>query len=122
MITHAEIEAADYTEVMPDTCDVTRHTKTGTDALNNDIYTWAVIENDVKCRREVEADDEDGREVYIDTQVVRADYKFYVEPGTDVTEKDRIVFGGGTYEVLYVEPFQDIDGQYTKEVFTAIVR
>ena len=39
-----------------------------------------------------------------------------------VTEQNRIVFGGLTYEILYVEPFQDIDSQYTKEVLAAIVR
>ena len=118
MRTVAQMKAADYTEIMPDTCDIKAYTSLGNDRLNKPLYEWTVETADVSCRREVLSERETTREfIGQDQKHVTAEYRFYLESGTTVTERNRLTFDGEDYEILYVAPFQDIDSAYTQEVW-----
>jgi hypothetical protein len=62
-----------------------------------------------------------GREIQIGAEVVIADYILHI--GTvDVTEQDRILLDGITYEILTVRNFQDGINSHHRECYLRTVR
>ena len=62
-----------------------------------------------------------GREIKVGTEVVVADFELFVLD-IDLTEQDRVVVNGITYEVLMVARRQDGIGNHHREAFLRTVR
>lgn len=102
--------------LLPDTCVIQRYTQTGT-ALNNDpIYIWATLAT-VKCR----ISDAGGNESKEPNQAVITNPKIFL-PVTDVTEKDRLLIDGDTYEVHVVYTIKGMAVAHHIEVEASLVK
>lgn len=62
-----------------------------------------------------------GREIKVGAEVVQAEYLLYIED-VDITEQDRVVLDGVTYDVLLVDERQDGVGIHHKECWLRAVR
>lgn len=87
-------------ESLTDVCSISRPTDTA-DAFGGQARTWSTVAASVPCRiaPETRRPVEEGREGRF---AVIGDYVVTLPAGQDVTERDRIVIGGVTYEVLGV--------------------
>lgn len=106
-----------FEDLLIQVCDVERFTQTGTDDYGNPVKSWAVIHDDEPCRLTSGG----GREIIKDAQVVIADYKLFIGD-VDITEQDRVVISGITYEVLLVEGYSDFIAEHHKQCFLQVVR
>ena len=106
-----------YTNLLINTCDVTRYTIGVADDYGNPAKTWAVHLDDEACRIQ----DAKGREVMVGAEVVVADYKLFLGD-VDVTEQDRIVLDSITHEILMVTDKQDGVDSHHKEIYLRTVR
>jgi len=106
-----------FTSLLINTCDVERFTLGVADSYGNPIKTWAVVINDEPCRLM----DAGGREIQIGAEVVIADNKLFIA-NDDITERDRIVILGKTYEILLVETRQDSVSGHHLELLLRLVR
>ena len=79
------------------TCDVSRQAA-GQDALGQRNGAWADDSTGNPCLLQPKS----GKEFKRDDRVVVSTLKLFLQPGVDVTEDDRIVPGGKTYNVLFV--------------------
>jgi len=91
-----------FADLLIHTCTIRRYTEGAVDAYGNPVKTWADYLVDQPCRLTSSS----GREVTYDTQVVIADYRLFIA-AVDITERDRVVISGKTYEVLLVEGYSD---------------
>jgi head-tail adaptor len=80
------------------TCVIRRYTSSSKDAHGNLIKVWSDLATDVACRLQPRR----GREAVQPTQVVIGSHVLFLETGTDITERDRVVVAASTYEVLFV--------------------
>lgn len=113
-----------YTSLLIDTCDVERYTTGANDAYNQPTKTWAVHLNDIACRFQSGTGRGIGRagmEVRVDAKVVVADYLVFFGD-VDITERDRVVSGGVTYEIIIVADKQDGVDSHHKECMLKAVR
>ena len=62
-----------------------------------------------------------GREIKVDAEIVIADYKLFIGD-VDITEQDRVVISGLTYEVLLVQTYADSLTDHHKQVWMRISR
>ena len=106
-----------YTSLLIDTCTIQRYTEGAKDNYGNPILTWADHLVDEPCRLTTAK----GRELKVGAEIVIADYKLFVE-SIDVTEQDRIVISGNTYEILLVEDYTDGSASHHKQVWLRISR
>jgi len=108
-----------YTTLLINTCTVQRFTESlPPDAYGNPVLTWDLtyLEN-VPCRLTTSS----GREIKVGAELVIADYKLFLND-VDITEQDKIVISGITYEVLLVADKQDGIGSHHKECFMRATR
>lgn len=102
--------------LLPQTCVIQRYTKTGV-ALNNDpVYSWATLATP-KCRLYRQS----GKEFDQPHQAVVTTPKVMMMV-TDVTEKDRLVIGGETYEVLVVNTIYGMSSAHHLELEVMLVK
>jgi|SRR5690349_19633282 len=100
LLSDAEITAmrAETDSILPGTCVVSRATFTP-DGHGGQTATWAPTST-VVCRLDTKPSD---METVVNNALnVTARYTMYFKYNADVTEKDRLVFGGKTYEVTAV--------------------
>ena len=94
-----------FTTLLIDTCTTQRFTEGAADAYGVLVKTWANNLEDQACRLETSPISA-GREIKVGAEVVVADNRIYVLD-VDITEQDRVIIYGITYEVLLVESFSD---------------
>jgi hypothetical protein len=106
-----------FDSLLINTCTVKRLNETGEDAYGNPTGSWDDHLTDQDCRLMIT----NGREVVIGAEVVVADYKLFIGD-VDITERDRVVIGSDTYEVLLVAPRQDGSSEHHLECYLRTVR
>ena len=106
-----------YHELLIQTAQVSRYTAGAADAYGVPLKSWVVRLNAVPCR----VSNSGGREIKVGAEVVIADYQLFFED-EDVTEQDRAVIDGLTYEILLVERPEDNVNGHHKECMVRIVR
>lgn len=106
-----------YTSLLINTCTVQRNTAGAQDAYGTPADAWADHLADIACRLMAGT----GKEITVGAEVVIAKYKLFLGD-VDITEQDRVVIGGVTYEVLLVTDKQDESGSHHKECFMRVVR
>lgn len=110
-----------YTSLLIDTCTVRRYTEGPVDGYGIPTETWADHLTGQACRLESLVDREPGKEVRVGAEIVIADYTLFVQD-IDVTERDRVVIDGLTYEVLFVESRSNGTTTHHKELQLRILR
>ena len=88
-----------FKQLLNKTCVIRRFTSSSNDAHGNPVKVWSDLATDIACRLQPRR----GREALQPTQVVVGTHVLYLEAGVDITERDRVVVGATTYEVLFVE-------------------
>lgn len=106
-----------YTTLLIDTCTIRRYTEGARDGYGKPARTWTDHLTDQACRLARPK----GREVMVGVEVVIADYILFTQD-IDVTEEDRIVSGGVTYEILLVKIPQNGTDDHHKELFLRTIR
>jgi len=87
-----------FKQLLNSTCVIRRFTSSSKDAHGNLVKVWSDLAIDVPCRLQAIR----GRETTQPVQVVVGTHMLFLEP-RDITEKDRVVIGSDTFEVLFVE-------------------
>ena len=106
-----------FESLLISTCTIQRYTEGAADGYGKPERTWADHLADQACRLVPGS----GREITIGAEVVIAEYKLFLG-NIDVTEQDRVVIDGNTYQVLLVVPRQDGAGNHHKELIMRLVR
>ena len=106
-----------YTSLLIETCTTQRFTEGVIDDYGNPTKTWADHLTDEPCRLNANR----GRELKFGAEIVVADYELFLDD-VDITEQDRVVLDGNTYEVLLVEEYADSLGDHHKQVWMRIAR
>ena len=110
-----------YADLLKDTCTIRRYTTDGTlDDDGHPVETMADHLVDEPCRKE-ETVTGAGREIYIGAQVVIAEYILFLG-AIDVTERDQIIIGDVTYEILLVQIYGDSDSTHHTKLSIRTVR
>ena len=87
-----------YTSLLINTCTIKAFTEGAVDAYGNPAKTWAATYEDEPCRWSTPK----NAEVKVGAEVVIADLQLFLGGDTEVTEQDRVVLDGTTYEILSV--------------------
>ena len=87
---------------LKDRCVVQRYTEGTADVYGIPAKVWTYHLKNLPCRLVAGS----GREIQIGARVVVAEYKLIMR-GVDITEQDRVIIGGITYEVLLVADDQN---------------
>ena len=106
-----------YLDLLNDTCTIQRDAVGGPNAYGWPVPAWADHLLLEPCRIQTGV----GREVKVGAEVVIADYKLFLDD-VDITEQDRVIINGVTYEVLLVSDKQDWPGNHHKECLMRTVR
>ena len=106
-----------FTSLLINTCTVERFTEGAADAYGNPAQTWATHLAAQACRVSTPR----NREVQVGAEVVLADLQLFL-PDVDITEQDRVVLGGLTYEVLSATDRQDGVGDHHVECMLRAVK
>ena len=106
-----------YTTLLINSCTVRRYTTGAADSWGALEETWGNHLTDQDCRIAIPK----GREIMVGAEVVVADYVLFTQD-IDVTEQDRIVLDGVTYEILLVKPLQDSTTDHHLELYLRVVR
>ena len=113
-----------YTSLLVETCTTQRYTEGARDAAGAPAKTWADNLTDIACRFQSGTGRGIGRagmEVRVGAKLVIADYLLFLGD-VDITEQDRVVSGGITYEVILVADKQDGVDSHHKECLVKAVR
>lgn len=112
-----------YTSLLIETCTISRNTPGAAGNYGTPAPAWADYLTDQACRRVTAGGggSKGGREIYVGAEVVVADYTFFLQD-IDVTEQDRIISGGVSYEVLMVDRKQGDAVTHHKEAHVRTVR
>ena len=105
-----------YTSLLIETCTIQRFTEGVIDDYGNPTLTWADHLTEA-CRLNANK----GRELKFGAEIVVADYRLFLGD-VDITEQDRVVLDGKTYEVLLVEEDADSIADHHKQVWMRIAR
>ena len=106
-----------FTSLLTNTCTTQRFTEGVADSYGNPALTWADHLVDEACRLMATS----GRELKVGAELVVADYKLFLGD-VDITEQDRVIISGITYEVLLVEDKQDSTTSHHKECHMRVSR
>lgn len=87
-----------FKQMLNATGTIRRFTSTAKNSHGNPVKIWSDLATDVPCRLQPRR----GREAVQPTQVVVGSHILFLEIGTDITERDRVVVSANTYEVLFV--------------------
>ena len=115
-----------FTSLLIETCTIERYGTGIADAYGTPEKTWADIPTlvDEPCRLMAGTSGSNtsaGREFTIGAKLVVADYIMFIGD-VDITEQDRVVTGGVTYEILMVADRADGISSHHKEVWLKAVR
>lgn len=101
-----------YSSLLINTCTIKRHAITGTDAYGQPIYNWVDHLIDQSCRWSTPK----NTEIKIGAEVVIVDRQLFLED-IDITEQDRVVMDGETFEVIASVKRQDGISEHHVEAF-----
>lgn len=107
-----------FAELLIDTCTVRRYRTGDADDYGKPAQEWYDLATDQPCRLMATT----GREVLVGAEVVIADYKLFIEDTSSITEQDRIIVDGSTYEILSVMNRKDGIGVHHRELLMRTVR
>ena len=111
-----------FTCLLMDSCDIRRNTIGAQDGYGTPEPNWANYLEDQACRiYGFTPNSGAGREVYVGAKLVVAD-KLMMIGDIDITEQDRVVSDGITYEVLMITLRQDGQGSHHKQCHLKTVR
>jgi len=111
-----------FTSLLVDTCNIQRNTIGVQDAYGTPTASWANHLEGQSCRiYGFTPNFGAGKEFYIGAKLVVAD-KLMMIADVDITEQDRVVSGGITYEVLMVTLRQDGHESHHKQCHLKTVR
>ena len=107
-----------FASLLIDTCTVQRYAEGAADTYGNPTLAWDLtyLENE-PCRLTTSS----GREMKVGAEIVIADYKLFIDT-VDITEQDRMVLGGITYEILLVQDYADSSSNHHKQIWMRISR
>jgi hypothetical protein len=100
-----------FTDLLINTCTVQRWASLVSDDYGQPVKTWNDYLVDQKCRLSYPK----GRQVQRDTEVIPVEAVLFLE-NIDVTEYDRVIVDGITYEILFVATLQGGSGNHHKEL------
>ena len=106
-----------FASLLIHTCTVKKFGSVSDDDYGNPIKVWVDDATD-DCRLTASP----GREIKVGAEVVVADYKLFVKGTLDITEQDRVVISGVTYEVLLVQGYSDGTILHHKQCWLRTVR
>lgn len=106
-----------YISLLISECTIQRFNEGTKDNYGNPALTWADHLVDTPCRLMASS----GREIKVGAELVIADYKLFLG-AVDITEQDRVVLDGNTYELLLVQDRADGTNSHHKEVMMRISR
>ena len=106
-----------FETLLINTCTTKRFTEGAPDAYGNPVKTWADHLTNQDCRLASSS----GREVKVGAEVVIADYKLFIGD-VDITEQDRVIVDGITYEVLLVQTYADSVDDHHKQCWLRVAR
>jgi len=101
-----------FINALKDRCIIQRFTEGTVNNYGHPAKLWTYLLRDVPCRLVAGT----GRELQVGAEVVIAEYKLILRDVT-ITEQDRVIIGGITYEVLLVA-----SRQTAKECVLRVVR
>lgn len=111
-----------YADLLINTCTTRRFSEGAFDDYGVRVKTWADGLTNQRCRLAPSSGvGFGGREIKVGAEVVIADYKLFIED-VDITEQDRVIISGITYEVLLVEDFADSTATHHKRCWLKVVR
>ena len=100
-----------------DTCDIQRFAEGAVDDYGHPAKTWTTLHDDEPCRHVSGK----GREVKVGQEVVIIYDELFVGD-IDVTEQDRVVLDGTTYQIVAVVFRKDDIGDHHKHLFLEVVK
>lgn len=100
-----------YSSLLIQTCDIQRYTDSGAGNYNRPTKSWADLHASEPCRFNITK----GNEIRMDNEIVISYWTLFVGD-IDVTERDRVIFGGETYEIVLIKPFQNGSADHHKEL------
>lgn len=107
-----------YDSLLIHTCTTRRYPVAGAaDAYGTPATVWANKLENQPCRLVAAP----GTELKVGAEIVVADYKLFVK-SIDITEQDRVVIGGLTYEILLVQDYADSASSHHKQCWLRISR
>ena len=107
-----------FANLLIHTCTVQRYTEGAQDDYGNPILTWDLTYiEDEPCRLTASS----GKEIKVGAEIVIADYKLFLDT-VDITEQDRVVISGDTYEILSVQDYADSSASHHKQAWLRISR
>lgn len=98
--------------LLRNTCTIQTQSVTSRDALGHDVFTWANTYTGVVCRLQGGSGNKET------TQTKEAGiypFTLWLLPTQTITEKDRVVFAGATYQVKGVATAYDGNGAASHE-------
>jgi len=105
-----------FNSLLINTCTIQQYTEGAIDEYGNPAKDWD--DTVVNCRWSTPS----NREVKIGAEVVIADLQLFLTDEVVVTEQDRVVIEGKTYEVLSSSKRQDGFGSHHRELLLRTVR
>ena len=108
------------TDLFNITCTISRYTEGAQDEVGQPDKTWADHLTDVACRL-VAAPMGAGREMTIGVRTVVAEYILYLGV-IDVTERDEVIIGAITYEILLITAYSAYSDAHHKKVYLRTLR
>jgi len=106
-----------YDSLLIHTCTVQRYTEGVADGYGNPVLAWADHLTNEPCRLTSSS----GREIKVGAELVIADYKLFIGD-EDITEQDRVVISGITYEVLLIQEYADDSTSHHKQCWMRVSR
>jgi len=107
-----------YDSLLIHTCTTQRYPAGGAiDSYGNPATVWANELENQDCRLVAAP----GTELKVGAEIVVADYKLFVK-SIDITERDRVVIGELTYEILLVQDYADSATSHHKQCWLRISR
>ena len=107
-----------YDSLLINECDIYRFAAGAQDAYGNPVKTWNLLHDDEPCRWSTPK----NREVKVGAEVVLADLQLFLGKDTNITEQDRVILGGVTYEVLSASDRQNGTTNHHVEALLRTVR
>jgi len=101
-----------FDSLLIDLCDIERNTPGLLNEYGYPAPSWGPHISNERCRLTAST----GREIKAGAEVVVADYKLFLSD-VDVTEQDRIVVDGITYEILLVQEYADHTADHHKQLW-----
>ena len=108
------------TDLFNITCTISRYTEGAQDEVGQPAETWADHLTDVACRL-MAAPMGAGREIKIGVEVVLAEYILFLG-AIDVTERDEVIIGAITYEILLITEYTDCSDAHHKKAYLRTLR